>query len=146
MVSVCCCVQSNEAQHMLRQKGVPQPLVMTLVLGCRVARAHFRDAGRSTVSPLELRSESATFRTAASMAMINQQFLQALQSMFARMTTAQQSKTEALGELIKNMPKAGNADSTSLWRGLKAPSVFDGKDARPRAGGWYVPQMFRDHR
>ena len=67
------------------------------------------------------------------MATTDQRFLQALQSMFAQMATEQQSNTEALGELIKNMPKAGNADSGGLWRGLEAPSVFDGKDIEWKA-------------
>ena len=32
-------------------KFVPNPLVMTPVLGCGLTRAHDRDAGRNTVSP-----------------------------------------------------------------------------------------------
>ena len=58
-----------------------------------------------------------------------EQLLQAMQTMFAQMTTAQQSHTEALTELLKTVPKGGSADSGGLWRWLKAPALFDGKDS-----------------
>ena len=63
-----------------------------------------------------------------------EQLLQAMQTMFAQMTTAQQSQTEALTELLKTVPKGGSADSGGLWRGLKAPALFDGKDSDWKEG------------
>ena len=57
-----------------------------------------------------------------------------MQAMFAQMTTAQQSQTEALTVLVKTVPKVGSADTGGLWRGLKAPTLSDGMDSEWK--GW----------
>ena len=79
------------------------------------------------------------------MATIDQQFLQAVQSMFAQMATAHQSNTEPVGEFIKNMPKAGKVDSGGLWRGLQVNQTAH-LHAHPQARSRYIPQIGQSQR